>query len=88
MGACGGGGKHTDSYEKAQSEQQACCDNLTGADRDECHASLVTVDDPTIADTKANRSVCSQPDGLEPSLPGSLLGSSPAVAITCSWVWP
>jgi len=55
LGACGGGGKHTDSYAKAQTEQEACCDNLTGAERDQCRSSLVKVDDPTIAQTDANQ---------------------------------
>lgn len=54
LAACGGG-KHTDSYAKATTEQQACCDNLGGADRDQCLASLVTVEDPAIASTDANQ---------------------------------
>lgn len=56
LAACGGGGGgHTDSYAQATSKQQACCENLTGADRDQCMSSLVTVDDPAIASTDANQ---------------------------------
>jgi hypothetical protein len=54
LAACGGG-KHTDSYAQATSKQQACCDNLTGADRDQCMSSLVTVDDPSIASSDTNQ---------------------------------
>jgi hypothetical protein len=54
VAACGGG-KHTDSYEQATTKQQSCCDNLDGADRDQCLASLVTVEDDKIASTDANQ---------------------------------
>jgi len=44
LAACGG--KHTDSYKQATTEQQACCENLDGQPRTQCMESIVTIDDP------------------------------------------
>ena len=55
-GACGGGGgSRTDSYTKATSEQEACCEHLEGPARDECLGQIVRVDDPSVAKTDANQ---------------------------------
>lgn len=53
-GACGGG-SHTDSYAKATSKQESCCEHLDGAPRDQCLGQIVRVDDPAVASTDANQ---------------------------------
>jgi hypothetical protein len=56
--ACGGGGERKargDTYAKAASAQQQCCESLAGAPRDQCLASLVTVTDPAVAGTSTNQ---------------------------------
>lgn len=55
LGACGGGGSKGDSYAKATDAQEACCEHLTGADRDQCLASLVKVEDPEVAKMRENQ---------------------------------
>lgn len=54
-GACGGGGGRTDSYQKATSKQESCCEHLEGAPRDQCLGQIVRVDDPAVATTDANQ---------------------------------
>lgn len=53
--ACGGGGGRTDSYQKATSKQEACCEHLDGPARDQCLGQIVRVDDPAVASTSANQ---------------------------------
>ena len=53
--ACGGG-KHDDTYAKAQSAQQSCCEHLAGADRDRCLQQIVRVDQPDVAHSATNQS--------------------------------
>jgi hypothetical protein len=56
LAACGGGdGKRADMYARASHAQEACCEHLTGAPRDQCLRSLVTVDDPMVASTPTNQ---------------------------------
>lgn len=54
--ACGGGGgKHKDTYAKGTQVQEQCCENLSGAGRDDCLKKIVRVDDPEVARTPANQ---------------------------------
>jgi len=54
--ACGGGDKpKRDTYAHASQAQQQCCEHLGGPGRDQCLGSLVTVDDPAVATTRANQ---------------------------------
>lgn len=53
VAACGG--KRTDSYKKATSQQEQCCDHLMGAGRDECLSQIVRVSDPNVAASDANQ---------------------------------
>jgi hypothetical protein len=53
-GACGGGSRG-DSYARATSAQQTCCEYLQGAERDQCLAQLVKVEDPEVASSEANQ---------------------------------
>jgi hypothetical protein len=55
IAACGGGGGHSDTYKKATSEQERCCENLNGPDRDACMQSIVRVDNPDVAATDTNQ---------------------------------
>ena len=47
-GACGGHSRG-DTYARAESAQQQCCENLAGDARAQCLAELPKVDDPAIA---------------------------------------
>lgn len=51
---CGGGSKG-DTYAKATSAQQACCEHLQGTARDQCLQQIIRVDDPEVAKTGANQ---------------------------------
>lgn len=54
--ACGGGGERPkDTYARASHAQAECCEALAGAAREQCLSSLVTVDDPAVADTSTNQ---------------------------------
>ncbi len=53
LAACGG--RHGDSYQKATSQQERCCEHLAGADRDQCLGQIVRVDDPGVASSDANQ---------------------------------
>jgi len=55
LAACGGGGKHSDTYTTATQAQEQCCENLKGPGRDECLQKIVRVSDPEVAKTKANQ---------------------------------
>jgi hypothetical protein len=55
LAACGGGRGKGDPYKQATSEQEACCENLQGADRDQCMQQIVRVDDPNVASSSANQ---------------------------------
>lgn len=50
-----GGGSRGDTYAKATSAQEACCENLQGTARDQCLQQIVRVDDPDVAKTGANQ---------------------------------
>ncbi len=52
--ACGGGNKR-DTYAKATEVQQACCEHLAGAGRDDCLRGIVRVDDKEVAKTSVNQ---------------------------------
>src|SRR5687768_3302784 len=54
LAACGGKSL-SDPYQQATSEQEACCENLQGADRDQCMQQIVRVDDPNVAKSSANQ---------------------------------
>jgi hypothetical protein len=54
LAACGGHG-HSDTYKKATSEQERCCENLEDGDRDACMQQIVRVDNPDVAATDANQ---------------------------------
>jgi hypothetical protein len=49
--ACGGGKKRTDTYAKATDALGDCCENLKGAERDQCLGDIVRVEDPEAAKT-------------------------------------
>ncbi len=53
--ACGGGGKHKDTYARGTQVQEQCCENLSGPGRDECLKKIVRVEDPEVAKTEANQ---------------------------------
>ena len=55
LGACGGGGGKVDNYQRATSEQETCCEMLSGGERDQCLSEIVRVDDPAVAKTDANQ---------------------------------
>jgi hypothetical protein len=55
LAACGGGRGKGDPYKQATSEQEACCENLQGAERDQCMQQIVRVDDPNVASSSANQ---------------------------------
>lgn len=55
LAACGGGGRHTDSYRAATDKQTACCEQAGGGGRDQCLAEIVRVDDPGVAQSTANQ---------------------------------
>jgi hypothetical protein len=55
LAACGGGHSRGDSYKRATSEQEKCCENLQGAARDQCMSEIVRVDDPNVAKTDVNQ---------------------------------
>lgn len=52
--ACGGNAR-TDSYQRATSAQEACCEHLQGPARDQCLGQIVRVDDPAVASNEANQ---------------------------------
>src|SRR5690242_13932523 len=54
LAACGGGHRG-DTYARAQSSQQACCENLAGDARTQCLAQIVKVDDPNVAKDSYNQ---------------------------------
>lgn len=54
LAACGGS-HHTDTYAKATSAQQACCEHLSGGDRDRCLQQIVRVDQPDVAQSSPNQ---------------------------------
>ena len=56
LAAACGGGHHGDTYARAQSAQEACCENLAGDARTQCLASIVKVDDPAVAKDSYNQS--------------------------------
>ena len=51
LAACGGGKKRTDTYAKATDALGDCCENLKGAERDQCLGDIVRVEDPEAAKT-------------------------------------
>jgi len=53
--ACGGG-HHGDTYAKATSAQQTCCEHLSGPGRDSCLQKIVRIDDPGVARSSTNQS--------------------------------
>jgi hypothetical protein len=54
LAACGGSPRG-DTYAKATHAQEQCCEQLSGATRDECLQKLVRVSDPEVAATPANQ---------------------------------
>jgi hypothetical protein len=54
LAACGGGHRG-DTYARATQEQEQCCEQLSGATRDECLRKLVRVSDPEVARTSTNQ---------------------------------
>ena len=55
VAACGGG-RHGDTYAKATSAQEGCCEHLSGPGRDECLQKIVRVNDAEVAKTSTNQS--------------------------------
>ena len=55
LAAACGGGHHTDTYRAATSQQEACCEHLAGAPRDQCLAEIVRVDDERVAQSRENQ---------------------------------
>ncbi len=55
LAACGGGGKHADTYAKGTQVQEQCCEHLQDGARDQCLQKIVRVSDPEVAKTKANQ---------------------------------
>ena len=56
LAACGGGGgKGGDTYARGTQVQEKCCENLKGADRDQCLQKIVRVSDPEVAKTPTNQ---------------------------------
>lgn len=57
LAACGGGGggQRGDTYARATQVQEACCENLKDAARDECLRKIVRVSKPEVATTKENQ---------------------------------
>lgn len=53
--ACGGGGKKTDTYARANDVQGQCCEHLKGGARDQCLAGIVRVDDQAVAQSTVNQ---------------------------------
>jgi hypothetical protein len=54
LAACGGGHRG-DTYARATAAQEQCCEQLSGATRDECLQKLVRVSDPEVARTSTNQ---------------------------------
>lgn len=52
---CGGGGKRKDTYARGTQVQEECCENLSGASRDQCLQKIVRVSDPEVAKTDVNQ---------------------------------
>jgi hypothetical protein len=52
--ACGGR-QHGDTYAKATSAEQACCEHLTGTTRDQCLHRIVRIQDPAVASSSTNQ---------------------------------
>lgn len=58
LAACGGGGKrHGDMYAKGDQAQSACCEHLTGGERDQCLGGLVRANDPSVASYSSTQDV-------------------------------
>ena len=55
LGACGGGGKRTDTYAKGTDVQADCCESLRGPERDRCLGDIVRIDDPEAAKTSTSQ---------------------------------
>jgi hypothetical protein len=53
-GACGGHSSG-DTYAKAESSQEKCCENLAGDARTQCLAQIPKVDDPAVAKDDYNQ---------------------------------
>jgi hypothetical protein len=54
LAACGGG-KHGDTYSRANDVQGTCCQKLGGGARDKCLSEIVRIDDAAIAKSSANQ---------------------------------
>jgi hypothetical protein len=54
LAACGGQ-RRSDSYQKATTQQESCCEHLHGDARRDCLSTIVRVDDPAVAGTDANQ---------------------------------
>lgn len=54
LAACGGSGPKKETYHQAVSKQEACCNGLDGAARDQCLSGIVRVDDPAVQASDAN----------------------------------
>lgn len=54
-GGGGGGGKKTDTYARANDVQGQCCQHLQGANRDQCLAGIVRIDDQGVAASSTNQ---------------------------------
>ena len=62
LAACGGGGggsKKGDTYARATDSQQQCCENLSGAGRDQCLGDVVRVEDQGVAKNEVNQATYS-----------------------------
>jgi hypothetical protein len=55
VAACGGGGKKTDTYARANDVQGTCCEHLKGDGRDQCLKGIVRIDDGAIAHHDVNQ---------------------------------
>ena len=56
LAACGGGHhKHKDAYAGAVDAQGACCEHLSGPQRDQCLAGIVKAPDEAVAKSDANQ---------------------------------
>ncbi len=54
LAACGGR-HHGDTYAKATSTEQVCCEHLSGEGRDRCLQQIVRVDDPEVERSSINQ---------------------------------
>jgi hypothetical protein len=55
IAACGAHHRDAAAYAQATSDEQTCCEHLSGSGRDSCLSAIVRVSDPTVQNTAANQ---------------------------------